>query len=207
VESVKLIALTGGIASGKSTVSTRLAEHGAVILDADKLAREVVEPGQPALAQIVHEFGEHLLLPDGTLNRPALGSIVFNNTAALKTLNDITHPAVWELGQAKLRAIEESDPDAIVIYDVPLLVEASAERPMKFEQVVVVNASRDERIRRLVDDRGMSAAEAEARVGSQATDAERLAVADVVLDNDGTREDLLAAVDAYWEALTIPGRQ
>jgi dephospho-CoA kinase len=207
VESVKLIALTGGIASGKSTVSTRLAEHGAVILDADKLAREIVEPGRPALAQIVAEFGEHLLLPDGTLNRPALGSIVFNNTAALKTLNDITHPAVWELGQAKLKAIEESDPDAIVIYDVPLLVEASAERPMKFEQVVVVNASRDERIRRLVDDRGMSAAEAEARVGSQATDAERLAVADVVLDNDGTREDLLAAVDAYWEALTIPGRQ
>ena len=198
---VKLIALTGGIASGKSTVSARLAEHGAVILDADKLAREVVEPGQPALAQIVAEFGEHLLLPDGTLNRPALGSIVFNNTAALKKLNDITHPAVWELGQAKLRAIEADDPDAIVIYDVPLLVEASAERPMSFEQVIVVNASRDERVRRMVADRGMSRAEAEARVGSQATDAERLAVADVVLDNDGTREELLDAVDELWATL------
>jgi dephospho-CoA kinase len=201
VEAVKLIALTGGIASGKSTVSARLAEHGAVILDADKLAREVVEPGQPALAQIVAEFGEHLLLPDGTLNRPALGSIVFNNTAALKKLNDITHPAVWELGQAKLRAIEADDPDAIVIYDVPLLVEASAERPMSFEQVIVVNASRDERVRRMVADRGMSRAEAEARVGSQATDAERLAVADVVLDNDGTREELLDAVDELWATL------
>jgi len=201
VEAVKLIALTGGIASGKSTVSARLAEHGAVILDADKLAREVVEPGQPALAQIVAEFGEHLLLPDGTLNRPALGSIVFNNTAALKTLNDITHPAVWELGQAKLRAIEAEDPDAVVIYDVPLLVEASAERPMNFEQIVVVNATREERIRRLIDDRGMSAAEAEARVGSQATDAERLAVADVVIDNDGTLDDLLAAVDELWPTL------
>ncbi|WP_344777913.1 dephospho-CoA kinase [Gryllotalpicola kribbensis] len=198
---MKLIALTGGIASGKSTVSARLAEHGAVILDADKLAREVVEPGQPALAQIVAEFGEHLLLPDGTLNRPALGSIVFNNTAALKKLNDITHPAVWELGQAKLRAIEADDPDAIVIYDVPLLVEASAERPMSFEQVIVVNASRDERVRRMVADRGMSRAEAEARVGSQATDAERLAVADVVLDNDGTREELLDAVDELWATL------
>ena len=201
MEAVKLIALTGGIASGKSTVSARLAEHGAVILDADKLAREVVEPGQPALAQIVAEFGEHLLLPDGTLNRPALGSIVFNNTAALKTLNDITHPAVWELGQAKLRAIEAEDPDAVVIYDVPLLVEASAERPMNFEQIVVVNATREERIRRLIDDRGMSAAEAEARVGSQATDAERLAVADVVIDNDGTLDDLLAAVDELWPTL------
>ncbi|GAA4193674.1 hypothetical protein GCM10022288_27830 [Gryllotalpicola kribbensis] len=201
MEAVKLIALTGGIASGKSTVSARLAEHGAVILDADKLAREVVEPGQPALAQIVAEFGEHLLLPDGTLNRPALGSIVFNNTAALKKLNDITHPAVWELGQAKLRAIEADDPDAIVIYDVPLLVEASAERPMSFEQVIVVNASRDERVRRMVADRGMSRAEAEARVGSQATDAERLAVADVVLDNDGTREELLDAVDELWATL------
>jgi len=202
VESVKLIALTGGIASGKSTVSARLAEHGAVILDADKLAREVVEPGQPALAQIVAEFGEHLLQPDGSLNRPALGSIVFNNSAALKTLNDITHPAVWELGQAKLREIEAGDPDAIVIYDVPLLVEASAERPMRFEKVIVVNASRDERIRRMVADRGMSPAEADARVGSQATDAERLAVADVVIDNDGTREELLDAVDELWATLS-----
>ncbi|GAA4155053.1 hypothetical protein GCM10022286_03510 [Gryllotalpicola daejeonensis] len=199
---MKLIALTGGIASGKSTVSARLAEHGAVILDADKLAREIVEPGQPALAKVVAEFGEHLLLPDGSLDRPALGSIVFNNSAALKTLNDITHPAVWELGQAKLRAIEAEDPNAIVIYDVPLLVEASAARPMQFEKIIVVNARRDERIRRMVADRGMSQAEAEARVGAQATDAERLAMADYVLDNDGTREELLDAVDELWATLS-----
>jgi dephospho-CoA kinase len=201
VASVKLIALTGGIASGKSTVSARLAEHGAVILDADKLAREVVEPGQPALAQLAAEFGDAVLLPNGSLNRPALGAIVFGDPVALKKLNDITHPAVWELGQAKLAAIAAENPDAMVIYDVPLLVEASADRPLRFEQVVVVNASRAERVRRLVADRGLSEAEAEARIGSQATDAERLAVADVVLDNDGTREELLEAVDELWATL------
>ena len=199
---MQLIALTGGIASGKSTVSARLAEHGAVVVDADKLAREVVEPGQPALAQIAAEFGDGVLLPDGSLNRPALGAIVFSDESARLKLNAITHPAVWKRGNELFAAIEAENPDAIVIYDVPLLVEASADRPMQFEQVIVVNASRDERIRRLVEDRGMTRADAEARVGSQATDAERLAVADVVLDNDGTREELLAAVDELWATLS-----
>ncbi|MFC4244644.1 dephospho-CoA kinase [Gryllotalpicola reticulitermitis] len=198
---MRLIALTGGIASGKSTVSARLAEHGAKILDADKLAREVVEPGQPALAQLVETFGDELLLPDGSLNRPALGAIVFSDSAALKKLNDITHPAVWELGQAKLAAIQESDPDAIVIYDVPLLVEASADRPMRFERVVVVDARREERLRRLVEGRGMSEADAVARMGAQASDEARLALADIVIDNDGSRDELLAAVDELWSTL------
>ncbi|AYG05487.1 dephospho-CoA kinase [Gryllotalpicola protaetiae] len=199
---MQIIALTGGIASGKSTVSARLAEHGAVVVDADKLAREVVEPGRPALAQIAAEFGDGVLLPDGSLNRPALGAIVFNDEAARLKLNAITHPAVWKRGNELFAATEAENPDAIVVYDVPLLVEASADRPMHFEKVIVVSASRDERIRRLVADRGMSQAEAEARVGSQATDAERLAVADVVLDNDGTREELLAAVDELWATLS-----
>ena len=199
---MRLIALTGGIASGKSTVSARLAEHGAAILDADRLAREVVEPGQPALAQLVETFGDQLLLPDGTLNRPALGAIVFSDSAALKKLNDITHPAVWELGQAKLAKIEAENPDAIVIYDVPLLVEASADRPLRFERIIVVDARREERIRRLVEDRGMTETDAVARIGAQASDEARLAMADDVINNDGTREDLLAAVDELWAGLS-----
>jgi dephospho-CoA kinase len=198
---MQLIALTGGIASGKSTVSARLAEHGAVILDADKLAREVVEPGQPALARLVETFGDELLLPDGSLNRPALGAIVFSDSAALKKLNDITHPAVWQLGQQRLAAIEAENPDAIVIYDVPLLVEASADRPLQFSRVIVVDARRDERIRRLVEGRGMTETDAVARIGAQASDEARLAMADVVIDNDGTREELLAAVDELWQSL------
>jgi dephospho-CoA kinase len=199
---VKLIALTGGIASGKSTVSARLAEHGAVVIDADKLAREVVEPGQPGLAQIVEEFGEAVLQPDGSLDRPALGAIVFSDAAARQKLNEITHPAVWRRGKELIAAAEAADQDAIVIYDVPLLVEASADRPMRFDQVVVVNADRGERIRRLIAERGLSQAEAEARVGAQTSDEQRLAVADIVLDNDGSREELLAAVDELWATLT-----
>jgi dephospho-CoA kinase len=202
VASVQVIALTGGIASGKSTVSARLAEHGAVIVDADKLAREVVEPGQPALEQIVAEFGQAVLEPDGSLNRPALGAIVFSDDAARHRLNEITHPAVWRRARELFEAAAAADPDAIVIYDVPLLVEASADRPLHFDSVVVVNARREERLRRLMAERGLSQTEAEARLGAQASDEQRLAVADVVLDNDGTREDLMVAVDQLWATLT-----
>jgi dephospho-CoA kinase len=202
VACVQIIALTGGIASGKSTVSARLAEHGAVIVDADRLAREVVEPGQPALEQIVAEFGDGVLRPDGALNRPALGSIVFSNDAARQKLNEITHPAVWRRALELFAAAEAADPQAIVVYDVPLLVEASADRPLRFDRVVVVNARREERLRRLMAERGLSQADAEARLSAQASDEQRLAVADVVLDNDGTREDLVTAVDQLWATLT-----
>jgi dephospho-CoA kinase len=198
---VQIIALTGGIASGKSTVSARLAEHGAVVVDADKLAREVVEPGQPALERIVAEFGPGVLNEDGTLNRAALGAIVFNDEAARRTLNAITHPAVWQRAQELFAQAAAADPDAVVVYDVPLLVEASGERPLRFDKVIVVNTGRVERLRRLVQERGLTREEAEARLGAQATDAERLAVADVVLDNDGTVEELLDAVDELWATL------
>jgi len=141
-------------------------------------------------------------LPDGTLNRPALGAIVFSDSAALRKLNDITHPAVWRLGQAKLAQIEAADPEAIVIYDVPLLVEASDARPLHFSPIIVVDARREERIRRLVEDRGMTETDAVARIGAQASDEQRLAMADIVIDNDGTKEELLAAVDDVWANLT-----
>ncbi|WP_022880772.1 dephospho-CoA kinase [Gryllotalpicola ginsengisoli] len=198
---MQIIALTGGIASGKSTVSARLAEHGAVVVDADRLAREVVEPGQPALARIADEFGAGVLRPDGSLDRAALGAVVFADDQARLKLNAITHPAVWRRATELFAAAEAADPDAIVVYDVPLLVEASGERPLRFDRVVVVNTRREERLRRLMEERGMSRADAEARLGAQATDAERLAVADVVLDNDGSKEELLAAVDELWTSL------
>jgi dephospho-CoA kinase len=199
--SVQIVALTGGIASGKSTVSKRLAERGAVIVDADALAREVVEPGTQALTAIRRRFGDSVIAGDGSLDRPALGAIVFNDPAALRDLNAITHPAVWKAALHAFARAEASDPNAIVIYDVPLLVEAAGDRPLRFDRVVVVEADPDERVRRLVEDRGMSREDAQRRIDSQTGDAQRRAVADVVVDNNAGRDDLLTRVDELWDEL------
>ncbi|MGO4593696.1 dephospho-CoA kinase [Leifsonia sp. 2TAF2] len=196
---MQLIGLTGGIASGKSTIASRLASHGAVVVDADRIAREVVEPGRPALAQIAERFGDGVIAADGSLNRPALGAIVFGDAEALKALNGITHPAVLAASTARFRAAAEADPEAIVVYDVPLLVESANEYP--FDRVVVAHADERTRIDRLVRLRGMDPAEAERRIRSQATDEERLAVADVVIDTGGTLEQTVAQVDALWDEL------
>ena len=190
-----LIGLTGGIASGKSVVAKRLSELGAVHVDADVLAREVVEPGTPGLAAIEREFGVSVIAADGSLDRPALGAIVFSDPERRLALNAITHPAVWR--RAK-ELFEEAGPNDIVVYDVPLLVEASGERPMRFDVVVVVNASTATRLDRLVELRGMTREEAQHRLNSQATDTERLAIADVVIDSNGTLEETLAQVDRLW---------
>jgi dephospho-CoA kinase len=198
---VQIVALTGGIASGKSTVSNRLAEHGAVIVDADLLARKVVEPGTPGLEAIRSRFGDAVIAEDGSLDRPALGAIVFGDPDALADLNAITHPAVWRAALERFAEAEASDRDAIVVYDVPLLVEASPDRPLRFDRVVVVEADRAERIRRLVADRGMTEADAERRIGVQADDEQRRAVADIVIDNNGSTDDLLRRVDALWNEL------
>lgn len=198
---MQIIALTGGIASGKSTVSNRLAEHGAVIVDADRLAREVVEPGTPGLEAIRRRFGDAVIAQDGTLDRPALGSVVFSDATALSDLNAITHPAVWRAALDRFAEAEAADDQAVVVYDVPLLVEASPDRPLRFDRVVVVEAERAERIRRLVADRGMSEQDAVRRIGAQADDEQRRAVADVVIDNNGTRDELLQRVDALWSDL------
>jgi len=198
---VQIVALTGGIASGKSTVSNRLAEHGAVIVDADLLARKVVEPGTPGLEAIRSRFGDAVIAEDGSLDRPALGAIVFGDPDALADLNAITHPAVWRAALERFAQAEASDRDAIVVYDVPLLVEASPDRPLRFDRVVVVEADRAERIRRLVADRGMTEADAERRIGVQADDEQRRAVADIVIDNNGSTDDLLRRVDALWNEL------
>ena len=196
---MQLIGLTGGIASGKSTIASRLASRGAVIVDADLIAREVVEPGRPALAAIAERFGDGVIAADGSLDRPALGAIVFGDTEALQALNGITHPAVMAESTARFRAAGEADPDAIVVYDVPLLVESANE--YRFDRVVVAHADADTRIRRLVELRGMDRAEAERRIRSQASDEERLAVADVVIDTGGTLAHTLEQVDALWEEL------
>lgn len=194
-----LVALTGGIASGKSTVARRLRERGAVIVDADQVARQVVEPGEPALESIVAEFGPGVLASDGSLDRAALGAIVFSDPEGRQKLNAITHPAVLERSRALFAAAAAEDPDAIVVYDIPLLVEAG--RVDEFDLRVVVHAATETRVRRMIELRGMTREEALHRINSQATDTDRFAIADVVIDADGSLEHTLEQTDALWENL------
>lgn len=196
------MALTGGIASGKSTVARRLAQLGAVVVDADQVAREVVEPGTPALARIAEVFGPHVVTADGTLDRAALGAIVFGDDDARRTLNAITHPAVGERSRALFAAAHAADPDAVVVYDVPLLVDEHGNgRAGEFDRVVVVTADEETRARRLVELRGMSEHEARRRIASQAPEAARLAIADDVIDANGSLDETIAQVDALWPSL------
>ena len=194
-----LIGLTGGIASGKSLVSGRLAELGATIVDADVLAREVVEPGTPGLAAIAEHFGSSVLNEDGTLNRPALGAIIFADPEQREKLNAITHPAVWRRAR---ELFDAAAADEVVVYDVPLLVEGAKGRQLDFDLIAVVDASAETRLHRLVELRGLTRDQAQHRLNSQASDAERLAVADVVIDNEGTVERTYEQVDALWAKAT-----
>lgn len=194
-----VIALTGGIAAGKSTVAARLAEHGAIVIDADQLAREAVAPGSPGLAAVVERFGAAVLTDDGALDRAALGSIIFGDATERAALNAIVHPEVRRLYRAQVDRIAEGNPDAIVVYDVPLLVEARAAD--EFALVVVAHAPAEVRVDRLVALRGLDRASAQARVQAQASDAERLALADVVIDTSGTLESTIEQVDALWRRL------
>ncbi|MBM7410931.1 dephospho-CoA kinase [Clavibacter michiganensis] len=197
---MQVIGLTGGIAAGKTVVADRLAELGAVRIDADRLAREVVEPGTPALAEIARRFGPGVIAPDGSLDRPALGAIVFQDPDARRDLEAITHPAVRALSAQRMAAAGEADADAVVVYDIPLLVESG--RVDEFDRIVVVHAPREERIRRLVDLRGMSPEEAGRRIASQATDEERLAIADDVIDSGVSLASTLAQTDRLWANLS-----
>ncbi|QIQ05299.1 dephospho-CoA kinase [Streptomyces liangshanensis] len=190
------LGLTGGIGAGKSEVSRLLAGYGAVVVDSDRIAREVVEPGTPGLAAVVAEFGPGVLTGDGTLDRPALGAIVFGNPERLQALNAIVHPLV-RARSAELEAA--AGQDAIVVHDVPLLVE-NGMAPL-YDLVVVVDASSETRIDRLVRTRGMTEAAARERMAAQATREERRAVADVVIDNDGPLEKLEPQVREVWESL------
>ncbi|HEV7875752.1 MAG TPA: dephospho-CoA kinase [Nocardioides sp.] len=187
------IGLTGGIGAGKSTVSALLAARGAVIVDADTIAREVVEPGTPGLAAVVEAFGPDVLASDGSLDRPALAAVVFADPEARARLDAIVHPLV------RVRATElaaAAAPDAVVVNDVPLLVETG--QAGAYDLVVVVEADLDARIARLVE-RGLTAEDARARMAAQATDEQRRALADVVLDNSGAPAELEAQVDRFWD--------
>jgi dephospho-CoA kinase len=202
---VYLIGLTGGIASGKSTIARRLTEYGAVLIDADQLSREAVEPGTPALATIVERFGSGVLNAAGSLDRAALGEIVFSDPEALATLNAIVHPAVRSLSSKRIEDAGNADPAAVVVYDIPLLVESRNEYP--FDLIVVAHASPATRMTRLTGIRGMSKAEARKRIDAQAGDEERLAVADVVIDTDGNLEETLTQTDRLWDRVrTAPSR-
>jgi dephospho-CoA kinase len=194
-----LVALTGGIASGKSTIAARLAEHGAIVVDADQIVREVQQPGSPVLADIAAEFGVSMLATDGSLDRPALGARVFGDPDAVTRLNAIVHPAVRLESARRFAAAFAADPGAVVVYDVPLLVEARASDP--WELIVVAHAPAEVRRRRLVELRGMSETDAAARISSQVSDDARLSVADVVIDTTGSIEDTLRQTDDVWAQL------
>lgn len=199
---MKLVGLTGGIASGKSTVARRLEQRGAAHIDADLLAREVVEPGTPALHAIRARFGGDVISPDGRLDRPALGAIVFADSEALSDLNAIVHPAVRQRTGELIAEAEERDVDAVVVYNVPLLVEAQVPHP--FDLIVVTHAPRDVRIDRLVRLRASSEEDARRRVDAQASDEERLARADVVIDTAGSIDDTLRQADVLATELGLP---
>ncbi|RFU22645.1 dephospho-CoA kinase [Geodermatophilus marinus] len=192
------IGLTGGIGSGKSTVAGLLAARGARVVDADALAREVVAPGTPGLAAVAAEFGEGVLTADGALDRPALAALVFADPAARQRLDGLVHPLV------RARAAElvaAAPPDAVVVQDVPLLVETG--QAASYDLVLVVEADLATRLARLAE-RGVAEADARARISAQATDEQRRAVADVVLDNSGSLADLAAQVDRFWGERVAP---
>jgi dephospho-CoA kinase len=193
------IGLTGGIGAGKSTVSAAFAECGGIIVDGDVIAREVVQPGTEGLAALVDAFGSDILLPDGTLNRPALAAVAFTDDEKRSTLNGIVHPLV---GKRRAELIEAAADDAVVIEDIPLLVESQM-APM-FPLVIIVHADEDLRVARLIEHRGFSESDARARIAAQATEEQRRAVADVWLDNSGTAEELVEVARTLWHERIVP---
>jgi len=197
---VLTVGLTGGIGSGKSEVSRRLADLGAVIVDADRVAREVVAVGTPGLQQVVDAFGTEVLLADGSLDREGLGRVVFGDPDKLARLNAIVHPLVGERIASTMADIERTQPEAIVVYDVPLLVENGLQD--RYDVVVVVAADPQTQLRRLVQQRRMSEDDARARIAAQAPLEAKLAVADIVIDNDADLASLDAQVKQAWRDLT-----
>jgi dephospho-CoA kinase len=195
------VGLTGGIGSGKSEVSRRLAARGAFLIDADVAAREVVEPGTPGLGQITAVFGPGVLLPDGRLDRPRLGQLVFADDDLLAKLNAIVHPLVAErTHQLEQQAAATVGPAGIVVHDVPLLAENQLQR--NYDTVIVVDAPDEIRLQRLTEDRGLTPQHARERMAAQASRDQRLAIADIVVDNSGTLADLDRQVAGVWSVLS-----
>lgn len=192
-----LVCLTGGLGSGKTTVGRMLQRRGAVLVEADELARRALDPGAPAFDRAVDLFGRDVLRPDGSLDRPALARAVFADEAKRRALEAIVHPEVFRGLAGTLDALRGTD--AVVVFDAPLVVETGFHR--ECDVTVVVSAPADRRLERVARGRGMSEEEARARMAAQATDREREAAADVVVRNDGTLEDLDARVGALWDDL------
>lgn len=194
-----LIALTGGIASGKSTIARRLAELGAVVVDADQIVRDVQAPGSAVLARIEDVFGADVIDADGALDRAALGAKVFGDPDQLARLNAIVHPAVRAESQRRFEEAASAGPETVVVYDVPLLVEARVDDP--WDLIVVAHAPADERRRRLVELRGMAEQAAQERIDAQVSDERRLAIADEVIETSGSLEETIRQTDALWERI------
>lgn len=192
-----LVGLTGGIGAGKSTVAELLTNRGAVVVDADEVARAVVEPGQPAFDAIVERFGPEVVAPDGRLDRAALARVAFADDQSRQDLEGITHPAI---NTEFTRRVAECPPEKVVVLDVPLLVESTKARERPYEAVIVVEAPRAARLARL-EARGVPRADAERRMAAQASDDDRRAVATFVVDNSGDRDDLARQVDEVWAEL------
>ena len=192
-----LVGLTGGIGAGKSTVATLLAEHGAVVIDADSIVRELQRPGTDVFRAIVDRFGSQVVAADGTLDRERLADIVFRNDDSRSALNAIVHPAVYAVMSERIAAVKEDD--KVVVLDIPLLAESGGGGGM--DAVVVVEADEEMRVARVVSERSLDAEDVRARMAAQASSEQRKALADVVIRNNGTPEDLRAQVDALWEQL------
>lgn len=195
------VGLTGGIASGKSTVASILVELGAVLIDGDRLAREVVARGTPGLAQVVEAFGPEVLTPDGDLDRPKMGRIVFNDESRRKVLEGIVHPLVFQ----RYAELEAAAPvDGLVVHDIPLLAESG--RADSFDAVIVVETPAEVQVERMLRDRGWTREDAEARIAAQATPEQRRAIATHLVVNTGTRDELRRRVEEVYAELTSAQR-
>lgn len=190
------IGLTGGIATGKSTVSALLVSKGALLVDADVIAREVMLPGHPVLAAVAGHFGQAVLLADGTLDRKKLGDIVFRDPSQRQALNDITHPAIRREIQERVESLEREYPDRLVVVDIPLLFESGLEH--MYERVMLVYAPRNIQLERLMERNQLSRNEASARIGSQMDIEEKKLKADIVIDNSGDAEQTKRQIDEFW---------
>lgn len=192
------IGVTGGIGSGKSTVASLLSERGAIVVDADLIARRIVEPGSPVLENLVEEFGAGILYPDGSLNRAELARLAFADERSTRHLNEITHPAIREQAEIDLHAAEQQ---GIAVYEMPLLIE-TGQRSL-VDLVVVVDVPEQVQIDRAVNLRGLPREDVDRRMAAQVSRSERLAAADIVIGNAGSREELVAEVDALWHRLEL----
>ncbi len=195
---MRIIGLTGGIASGKSTVAKMLQKKGAYLLDADQLAREAVEPGQPAWQEIVNWLGQSILLPDRSIDRAKLGNLVFNDKQKLEQLNNIVHPWVGKRFTKLSEEIKEKDPEAVLVYDIPLLVEAGMQKMV--DMIILVYVPRETQIMRLQKRDGISRVEAETRLKAQKPLEEKKKDADVIIDNRGKLPETARQVDRFWES-------